>query len=54
MGIYLLVQNTIVHNILRIPQITFPQLQSAVKLESTRSSTETMTTTSSYIVETFV
>ena len=54
MGIYLLVQNTIVHNILRIRQITFPLLQSTVKLESTRSSTETMTATSSYIVETFV
>ena len=54
MGIYLLVKNTIVHNILLIPESTFPQLQSTVQMESSRSSTQTMTTTSSYIVETFV
>ena len=51
MGIYLLVQKTIVHNFLRIPQSTFPLLQSTVKTESSRSSTQTMRTTSSYIVE---
>ena len=54
MAIYLLVQKTIVHNILRIPQSSFPLLQSTVQMESSRSSTQTMTTTSSYIVETFV
>ena len=50
----LLVQKTVVHNFLRIPQSTFPLLQSTVQMESSRSSTETMTTTSSNIVETFV
>ena len=54
MGIDLLVQKTVVHNFLRIPQSTFPLLQSTVKLESSRSSTQTMTWTSSNIVETFV
>ena len=54
MRIYLLVEKSIVHNFLRIPQSTFPLLQSTVETESSRSSTETMTTTSSYIVETFV
>ena len=54
MGIDLLVQKRIVHNFLRIPENTFPLVQSTVKMESSRSSTQTMTTTSSYIVETFV
>ena len=54
MGIYLLVQNSIVHIFLRIPQSTFPLLQSTFQMESSHSSTETITTTSSYIVETFV
>ena len=54
MTIDLLVQKTVVHNFLRIPQSTFPLLQSTVELESSRSSTQTMTTTSSNIVETFV
>ena len=54
MRIDLLVQKTVVHNFLRFPQITFPLLQSTVEMESSRSSTETMTTTSSNIVETFV
>ena len=54
MGIDLLVKKTIVHNILRIPQSTFTLLQCTVQMESSRSSTQTMTTTSSYIVETFV
>ena len=53
-GIYLLVQKTFVHNFLRIPQSTFPLLQSTVQMESSRSSTQTLTTTFSYIVETFV
>ena len=37
-----------------IPQSTFPLLQSTVERESSRSSTQRMGTTSSYIVETFV
>ena len=54
MKIDLLVQKTVVHNFLRIPQSTFPLLQSTVEMESSRSSTQTMTTTSSNIVATFV
>ena len=54
MGIYLLVPKSIVNNFLRIPQSTFPLLQSTVQMESSRSSSQTITTTSSYIVETFV
>ena len=49
----LLVQKTVVHNFLRIPEITFPLLQSTVEMESSRSSTQTMKTTSSNIVETY-
>ena len=54
MKIDLLVQKTVVHNFLRIQQSTFPFLQSTVEMESSRSSTQTMKTTSSNIVETFV
>ena len=54
MSIDLLVRKIVVHNFLRIPQITFPFLQSTFEMESSRSSTQTMTTTSSNIVETFV
>ena len=54
MRIDLLVQKTVVRNFLRIQQSTFPLLQSTVEMESSRSSTQTMTTTSSNIVETFV
>ena len=50
----LLVQKTVVHNFLRIPKSMFPLLQSAFQVESIRSSTQTITTTSSNIVETFV
>ena len=50
----LLVEKTVVHYFLRIPQSTFPTLPSTVKLESIRSSIETIMTTSSNIVETFV
>ena len=50
----LLVENTVVHNFLRIPQSTFPMLPSTVKMESIRFSTQTMMTTCSNIVETFV
>ena len=52
--IHLLVQKIDVHNFLRIPQSTFPTLPSTVQMESSRSSTQKMTTTSSNIVETFV
>ena len=54
MTIDLLVQKTVVHNFLRIPQSTFPFLQSTIEMESSRPSTQTMTTTSLNIVETFV
>ena len=54
MTIDLLVQKAVVQSFLRIPQSTFPSLQSTVQMESSRSSTQTMTTTSSNIVETFV
>ena len=54
MKIDLLVQKTVVHNFLRIPQSTIPLLQSTVEMESSRSSTQTVTATSSNIAETFV
>ena len=50
----LLRQKTVVHNFLRIPESTFRTLPSTVQMESSRSSTQTMTTTSSNIVKTFV
>ena len=54
MKIDLLVQKTVVHNFLRIPQSTFPLLQSTVEMELSRPSTQTMTATLSKIAETFV
>ena len=54
MTIDLLEQKTVVHNFLRVPQSTFPTLKFTVQMESSRSSTKTMITTSSNIVETFV
>ena len=54
MKIDLLVEKTVVHNLLWIPQNTFPLLQSTVEMETSRSSTQTITTTSSNITETFV
>ena len=53
MTIDFLEQKTVVHNFLRVPQSTFPTLQSTVQIESSRSSTQTMITTSSNIVEAF-
>ena len=50
----LLVEKTVVHYFLRIPQSRFRTLPSTVKMESIRSYTQTMMTTSSNIVETFV
>ena len=54
MTIDLLEQKTVVHNFLRVPQSTFPTLKSTVQMESSRSSTQTMITTTPNIVETFV
>ena len=54
MTIDLLVQKIVVHNFLRIPQYTLATLPSTVQMELSRSSTQTMTTTSFNIVETFV
>ena len=54
MTIDLLEENTVVHNFLRVPQSTFQTLQSTFQMESSCSSTQTMITTSSNIVETFV
>ena len=54
MRIDLLVEKTVVHNCLRITQSTFPTLPPTVKMESIRSSTQTMMITCSNIVETFV
>ena len=47
-------EKTVVHNFLRVPYSTFPTLQSTVQMESSRSSTQTMITTSSNIAEAFV
>ena len=54
MTIDLLQQKTVVHNFFRVLQSTYPTLKSTVQMESSRSSTQTMITTSSNIVETFV
>ena len=54
MTIDFLEQKTVVHNFLMVPQSMFPMLQSTVQMESSRSSTQTMITTSPNIVETFV
>ena len=54
MTIDLLVQKTVVHKFLRIPQSTFPLLQSTVEMESSRSSTQKISATSSNIDENFV
>ena len=54
MTIDLLVQKTVVHNFLRIPQSTLPTLLSTVEMQSSRSWTQTMTWTSSNILEAFV
>ena len=54
MTIDLLVQKTDVQNFLRIPQSTFPTIRSSFEMESSRSSTQTMMSSSSNNVETFV
>ena len=53
MRIDLLVQKTIVHNSLRIPESTFQLLQPTVQMQSIRSSSQTMTRTSSKIGDSF-
>ena len=54
MTIDLMEQKTVFHNFLRLPQSTFPTLESTVQIESSRSSTQTKITTSANIVETSV
>ena len=54
MTIDLLVQKTDVHNYLGIPQSTFPTLPSNIEMESNRFYSQTMTSSSSNIVVTFV
>ena len=54
MTIDLLVQKTDGHNFFRIPESTFPTVPSTVEMESSRSSIQTMTSSSSNIVQTFV
>ena len=54
MRIDLLVQKAVVHNSLRILESTFPTLPSTVHMESYHSSAQTLATSSSNIVETFV
>ena len=53
MTIDLLIQKTVVHNFLRTPQYTFRLLQYTVEMKSSRSSSQTMTTTSFNMAETF-
>ena len=54
MRVDLLVENAVHHNFLRIPQSTFPMLQSTVQMESSRYCTETIRMTSFNIAETIV
>ena len=54
MRVDLLVVNAVNHNFLRIPQSTFPMLQSIFEMESSRYCSQTIGTTSFNIAETFV
>ena len=54
MSVDLLVVNAVYHNFLRIPQITFPMLQSTVEMESSRYCSQTIGTTCFNIAEIFV
>ena len=54
MRVDLLVEDTVYHNFLRNPQITFPMLQSTVEMESSRYCSQTIGTNSFNIAETFV
>ena len=49
-----MVEDTVYHNFLQIPQSTFPMLQSTVEMESSRYCSQTIGTTSFNIAETFV
>ena len=53
MTVDLLVKKNFNHNFLRNPQSKFPLPLYTIQMESSRSSTQTMTTTSFNIVETF-
>ena len=54
MRVYLLVENSVNHNFLRIPQSTFPMLQSTVQMESSRYCTQTIRMGSLNIAQTTV
>ena len=54
MRVDLLVEDTVYHNFLQIPQSTFPMLQSTVEMKSSRYCSQTIETTSFNITETFV
>ena len=54
MRVDLLVEDTVYHNFLQIPQSTFPMRQSTVEMESSRYCSQTIGTTSFNIPETFV
>ena len=54
MRVYLLVENAVNHNFLRIPQSTFPMLQSTVEMESSRYCTQTIMMSSLNIAQTTV
>ena len=54
MRVDLLVEDTVYHNFLQIPQSTFRMLQSTVEMESSRYCSQTIGTTSFNIAETFV
>ena len=53
MRVDLVVKNAVNHNFLRIPESTFPMLQSTVQMESSRYSTQVIRMTSFKIAETF-
>ena len=54
MKVDLVVKNAVNHKFLRIPESTFPMLQSTVEMESSRYCTQTFKTTSFNIAQTAV
>ena len=54
MRVDLLVENAVNHNFLRIPESTFPRLQSTIQMQSSRYCTQTSTMTFFNITETFI
>ena len=54
MRVVLLVVNAVNHNFLRIPESTFPMLQSTVQMESSRYFTQAITMTFFNIAKTFI